>query len=145
MIRIVGEADLPEVVRLVTLGAEERGHKVSKDTLTDSVKRAYYMAPSFLVEDDGKAVGVACMTLGCMPWSQEPYLTSIMVYVLPEKRKYDIINGLYKAIKRYAKLHGLLYMDTFIGTDRIDGRARLARSQGLKQTGISIMYEAKDE
>ena len=143
MIRIATQDDLETVVELVTLGAEERGFDVSKDTLTDSVQRAYYMAPTFLAYRDDKPVGVVCMTLGSMPWSQEPYLTTIMVYILPEYRKYGIIGELYDKVKKYAKLQGIQYRDVFLDAERIDGKRRLIQATGLQETGISIIYEAK--
>lgn len=147
MIRIAAKEDLPRVVELVKLGVEETKHpiKVQEKTLADSIYRSFMMAPCFLVENDGETIGCASLTLGNMPWSQQIYLKSNMVYVLPDFRQIGIIKQLYKSIKDYAELQGYLYADTFYSaTGEIDGRARLARSQGLKITGISITYDGSE-
>lgn len=145
MISIATKEDLPRVVELVKAGIEELhfNYPVQDNVLADSVYRSFMLAPCFLVRDGNDIVGVASLTLGNFPWSQKPYLTSNMVYVLPSNRSYSIVRRLYDYIINYAKLQGISYLDNFMGNDKIDGRLRLAQSKGLEQTGISIKYEVK--
>jgi len=143
LIAIATKEDLPRIVELVKLGVEEIKcpYETSMATLADSIYRSYMVAPQFIVKVKGEIVGVASLTLSTYPWSQKPYLTSNMVYVLQNHRSYSIIKELYNAIKNYARLQGVLYVDNFIGTNNIDARLRGVKSQGLEITGISIKYE----
>jgi len=141
MIRYATQEELPQVVELVKMGAEELGFDVYPPTLADSIYRSYMLAPQLIYIEDDKIVCVASLTLGSHPWSQVPYLTTNMVFVLKKHRKPAIITEIYNYIKKYANLQRISYYDTFIGTDKIDGRLRLLRSHGLEQTGISMKYE----
>jgi hypothetical protein len=144
-IRIANKEDLPKVVELIAEGVGDVKFDGMPDvemaTLADSVYRSWMVAPCFLVCDGDKIVGCASLALKTFPWSQKPSITSNMVYVQETHRSYAIISKLYKAIKGYAKLHGLLYFDTYLGTDRVDARSRILQAQGLVRVGLSMVYD----
>lgn len=145
-IRIATINDLDDICKLVKLGVQEMTeslYETDDKVIRINIEAALKAAPTFIVEHGDRAIGIASLGLGSTIWSSETYLTTNMVHVLQEHRSFAIINKLYAAIRRYADLQGILYIDTFCGTDKIDARARLARTQKLETTGISIMYRGK--
>lgn len=146
MIRMAEKEDLPRVVRLIMKRGEEFDYEKSGfpkpelDVLTDTVYRNWMLAPCFVVEEDEEIIGLASTTISTFGWSREPYLGMFMVYVLPEKRSFDIIKKLYESVKDYASLQGLLLCDDYIAIDRVDGRRRLMRSLGFKESGFLLTY-----
>lgn len=143
-IRLAEREDLPEIVELVYKGVLElpvKYYEPEKRIIADTIYKSWLLAPCFKVIKDGVIVGCASLDLGSLPWSAKPYLTTNMVYVLPEHRSNNIIKELYKSITKYAELQGILYLDNFVSSaDKIDGRARLARKHGLDVAGVSIMH-----
>lgn len=146
MIRIAEMEDIETIIKLMKVAIsqmDERFYPVEDDVLEENVRSTFHMCPFFLVCEGDYVVGLASLALATQFWSSKPYLTTSMVYVLPEYRCFDTIKQLYKAIRRYADLQGILYLDNFYGTDKIDGRARLARTQKLDVIGLSILYEGQ--
>jgi GNAT superfamily N-acetyltransferase len=147
-INIAQREDLPRICELVKMGVEElpvHYYDVDDSVLADTVYKSWLMAPCFTVVVEGKIVGCASCDLGSMPWAKDVYLTTNMVYVLPEYRNNRIIKELYKNITKYADLQGILYLDNFVSNaDKIDGRARLARLHKLDVVGVSIMHNGDE-
>ena len=143
-IKLAREEDLPLVVDLyveavndmrkrMDLPEPERKH-IEAHVLSD-----FYDAPCFILEDDGVA-GFASMCLGYHVWASDPYLTTSMVYVKPEKRKYVILELLYSTIRKYAELQGMPYVDHYVTGGEIDERRKALRSLNLKEHGIIIGF-----
>ena len=134
------------VLELVKLGIQELEaptYDVEDGVLEKNIFISWLSAPCFVVKVDDKIVGCAPLTLGSLPWSSKLLVSSILVYVLPEYRNSNIIKELYKEIKEYAELQGILYKDEFSCTGKIDARLRLARRQNLKQSGINIYFDGR--
>lgn len=146
-VRFAKQEDLHKAFELTKAGIEETlgfYYPVEDDVLMDSIQKSWYVAPCFIIEQGGEIIGCSSMDIGSFPWNRKPFIFSNGVYVLPKYRSFGIIKELYDEIKKYASLQGLMYMDSFSGTENIDARLRLARSQGLKNTGITVIYNGEN-
>ena len=98
-------------------------------------------SPCFLVVKDDKIIGFSSTCYGDFGWTDEKFLSTFVTYVLPEHRKIGIVKALYNAIKKYAKLQGVLLIDAHLATERVDGRRRLLLSQGFEESGFLLTYK----
>lgn len=133
--------DVFDLVKEGLLGYEDTLHDIDDAFLKSSIIKSHSLAPQFLLKVDNKPVGVASLTLTVLPWSQKPFLTSNMVYVLKEYRSFDTIKQLYDVIRKFADLEGLIYLDVFHGADRDDAKIRLSKANNLSILGTSIYYK----
>lgn len=145
MIEIAKQQDLPRIKELVKMGLMELDiehlPEIDDSVLEDTIYKNWLVVPTFIVKRNKKIIGCACLSLSTFGWSKEIHLDTFMVYILPEYRNYAILNNLYKKIKNFAKLQGLLYVDVYLGKDKIDERRRLIRSNGLTEIGIFVAYK----
>lgn len=146
-IKVAVKEDLPEIFEVFKQGISELEYpirEVEDSVLKDSIEKTWRIAPCFIVVKEDKIIGIASLNLISMPWSAKPILTSNIVHVLKEYRNFAIIKQLYKTIRGYAELQGIPYLDQFMGTEKSDARARLARTQKLENVGITILYNGVD-
>jgi len=143
-IRLAREEDLPLVVGLYVDAVNDMRKRIDLpkpklNHIKPHVYSDFQTAPCFILEDDG-VIGFASMCLGHHVWSSKPYLTTSMVYVKHEKRKYAILELLYKTIQEYADLQGMPYIDHYFIGGEIDERRKTLRSLNLKEHGIIIGF-----
>lgn len=143
-IRLATREELPMVVDMYIDAVNDlRGRSdlppPERKHIEHNVKSDFHQVPCFILEDDGIA-GFASMCLGHHVWSSEPYLSTSMVYVKPEKRKYAILELLYSTIREYAELQGIPYVDHYYTCGEIDERRKTLRSLNLKEHGIIIGF-----
>ena len=145
-VRTAKREDLPKVVQLIMKRGEEFDYEYSGlpepeiECVTNTVYHNWIKSPCFIVEDDSGIIRVASTNLNKFGWSSKVYMGMFMVYVLPNKRKLVIVKKLYKSVQDYALLQGLLLCDDYIAVDRVDGRKRLMRSLGFKESGFLLTF-----
>ena len=141
-IKIADEGEYPIVVSFVQEGFKELGgFDYDYDHIAINVMKGLDIAPSFIVYDGSNPIGVASLNYCSVLWSKYPVLTTNMVYVLKEHRTFAIIKMLYEAIRKFADLKKVLYLDVFYGQDRSGSKLRLAKINGLEELGSSIYYK----
>jgi hypothetical protein len=149
-IDLARKEDLPRVVDLIMQRGDEFDYESNgfplpkKHIVADTVYKNWMVSPCFVVKEDNEIVGLASTALFSFGWTDEPVLSTFMVYILPKHRSFDKIKQLYKAVQSYARLQGILYADDYIAIDRADARARLMRSLGFKQSGFLFTYNGKE-
>lgn len=145
LITIAKEKDLPHVVDLVMHLDSHYGFNGLPRAKREVVKKTIYdfwlQSPCFLVVKDGKIIGFMSTCFCEYGWTDEKYLSPFVTYVLPKHRNIAIIKALYNAVKKYAKLQGVLLIDAHLATERVDGRRRLLLSQGFKESGFLLTYK----
>ena len=145
LITIARQEELPDVVDLVMHLDEHYGFnglpRAKKEIVEQTIHENWLQAPCFLVKKDDKIIGFSSTTLGDYGWTDDKFLTTFVTYVLPEHRKIGIVKELYNAIKKYAKLQGVLLIDAHLATERVDGRRRLLLTQGFKESGFLLTYK----
>lgn len=139
------EQDLADVIKLCYDGVKELQEKqelpdANPDMVESAIREEHKYSPVFIVKSGDDIVGFAAMCRGRHFWSPELYLTTSMVYIKPEHRSHKAIRRLYDAIKKYAILQGVPYIDHYLCNGEIDGRRALVRSLKLKEYGIIIGY-----
>lgn len=138
--------DLPRVIQLIMKRGEEFDFEKSGfpepeiDCVADTVYKNWLLSPCWIVLKDDKIIGLASTTLTNFGWSKKLHMAFFMVYVLPKYRSFDIIKKLYKSVQDYASLQGLLLVDENIAIDRVDGRRRLMRCLGFKESGFLLTF-----
>ena len=145
MISIAKEEDLSHVVDLVMHLDSNYGFnglpRAKREVVKESIRENWLQSPCFLVTKDDKIIGFSSTCYGDYGWTDEKFLSTFITYVLPEHRNIGIVKQLYNAIKKYAKLQGVLLIDAHLATERVDGRRRLLLSQGFKESGFLLTYK----
>lgn len=150
MIDLARKEDLPRVVDLIMQRGDEFDYEANgfpgpkKHIVADTVFKNWMVSPCFVVKEGDNIVGLASTTLFSFGWTDEPVLTTFMVYILPKHRDFGTVKALYKAIQSYARLQGLLYADDYIAIDRADARLRLMQSLDFKQSGFLFTFNGKE-
>ena len=139
-IRMATLEDLPQVVDMYIEAVEDMRTRMDlpepeRKHIESHVYGDFEYAPCFILGDFD---GFASMCIGHHVWSSEPYLSTSMVYVKPEKREYAILELVYKTIKEYADLQSMPYLDHYMCRGEIDERRKTLRSLNLKEHGIII-------
>lgn len=137
--------ELPTVARLCVdavndLRERQKLPEADLERIVEHIYDDYQVAPCFVIKEHGIIIGFASLCHGQHFWSDERYLSTSMVYIKPEKRKYAILEKLYKKIKEHADLQGMPYLDHYMCHGEIDARRKTLRSLNLKEYGIIIGY-----
>lgn len=142
-IKIASEEEFLIVVSLVLDGFKEieKEFEFDYDCIAENVMTSLQIVPSFIVYSDLTPIGVASLNVCSVLWSKDKVLTTNIVHVLKEYRTFAIIKELYGAVRKFADLKHMIYLDVFHGQDRSGSKLRLAKMNELKELGSSIYYK----
>ena len=133
--------DFPRVCDLYIAGLQELQVEYDKEWVQRKIERAYYCAPCFLLEVDGKIVGMAALHMGQHHFTGDLTLTDLLFYVEPEHRNIRRLSGLVEACKAFAREHDIpLHLNFHTNID-IEKRVRLLRMHGFDVTSVSGVYK----
>lgn len=138
MIRQANSDDMKEILRLYKAGLDELGMEWKEDCIVKKITESFCLAPCFLVEIDGKLVGMAGFTLAITSHDGVATLCDYMFYVDPDYRNIKTLGGLVEEAKQFAIVHKLPLKLEFI----CDGgdyplRARMFRRHGLQVYSVT--------
>jgi len=143
-VRKAGQDDLIRVCQLVFEGSKEvtfKGYEPNEGAIVQNVRRNYHLAPTFLVEKDGKTVGIANLTLSYFIWSYQPFVISGLVYIQPHARGYSVLKMLYNEVERFCRDEGVLYYDALRIKNNNKLRDRFFRESSFKNHGCLVVGE----
>lgn len=143
-VRKASSEDLREVCRLYRAGLDELGYKYDDNLVEKKVSNAYYCAPCFLLELDGRIAGMAGLTAGVICYSGEVTLSDYMVYVEPEHRSLPHLSGLVNACKDFASEQKCSLRLDFVSENDEKLRIRLLKMHGFQVGSIVGVFDGRN-
>lgn len=142
MIRQATTKDIPHILELYKAGLEEIGYTDWQDNLLmKKVTESFVTAPCFLVEFNGKVLGMAGLCLVVTSHSGVATLMDYMFYVDKSVRNIKTLSGLMKEIKQFAIEHNFPVRLNFTCNDSDEKlKRKLLEKYGFKVRFVTGGY-----
>lgn len=135
--------DMPKLIELYISGLEELGEDYKESLLVKKILDNYYLAPCYVVENNGIVVGMAGFTTVISSHSGVAMLCDYIFYVEPEYRNIKTLSALVSQIKAFAKAQNMpLKIELSIRNDE-KLRSRLLSIFGFKVYSLCGAYDGK--